>query len=150
MPLMQPLREEHAELLPRIEALRDAGDALASVEGHMVPSRQGQVAAWRVGDGPAVLLVHGYADDQAARAAVEAAVGRDRAAFDSRQAFLALDQEVLVVQSVDDERIDVMGTAEFVSRNPRVRLVTVDGLSARRTARDPQTVEVVAAFVCQS
>ena len=240
---------------PRREQPRLA-DALASVERHMVSSRQGSVAAWRVGDGPAVLLVHGYADDhslwsmlmdtliargrpfvaldlpghgfsegrwglrettvdgvlavaealgpvdgavshsagsgpllqaldegmevhrlvfiappfggsdfwvrhgerhgasaelvEAARAAYEAAVGRERAAFDWQEMFLALDQEILVVHSVDDERFDVTDTAEFVNRYPQVRLVTVDGLSHRRTARDPRAVEVVADFVCRS
>lgn len=30
---------------------------------HMVPSASGEVAAWRLGDGPAVMMMHGYADD---------------------------------------------------------------------------------------
>ena len=42
---------------PRVAA------ALAGVEPTRVPTRWGEVAAWRLGDGPAVLLVHGWEDD---------------------------------------------------------------------------------------
>jgi pimeloyl-ACP methyl ester carboxylesterase len=63
---------------PRREEPRLA-DALVSVERQMVPSCQGPVAAWRVGDGPAVLLVHGYADDHSLWSVlIEALILRDR------------------------------------------------------------------------
>jgi pimeloyl-ACP methyl ester carboxylesterase len=63
---------------PRREEPRLA-DALVSVERHMLPSPQGAVAAWRVGEGPAVLLVHGYADDHSLWSVlIEALIVRDR------------------------------------------------------------------------
>jgi pimeloyl-ACP methyl ester carboxylesterase len=39
--------------------------ALEGVEQHAVPLGDGAVAAWRVGEGPAVLLAHGFSDSQA-------------------------------------------------------------------------------------
>jgi len=38
-------------------------DLLEGVEPETVPSRAGRLAAWRIGNGPAVLLVHGWQDD---------------------------------------------------------------------------------------
>ena len=240
---------------PRREQPRLA-DALASVERHMVPSPQGAVAAWRVGEGPAVLLVHGYADDhslwsvliealilrerplvaldlpahgfsegrwglaastvdgvlaavaalgpvdtvvshsagsgpvllavheglrfdravliaapfgagdfwarhgerhgaspdlvQAAKETYEMTVGVDRAVVDLDAVFLGLDAEVLLVHSTDDERFPSVGSERMAGRHPRTEFVGVEGLSHRRTARDPEVVEVVADFLCRS
>jgi pimeloyl-ACP methyl ester carboxylesterase len=38
---------------------------LDGAEQHAVPMRSGSVAAWRVGEGPATLLAHGFADSHA-------------------------------------------------------------------------------------
>jgi pimeloyl-ACP methyl ester carboxylesterase len=240
---------------PRREEPRLA-DALVSIERQMVPSRQGAVAAWRVGEGPAVLLVHGYADDhslwsvliealilrgrplvvldlpahgfsegrwglahstvdgvaavvaalgpvdavvshsagagpvllavheglrcdrvvliasafgagdfwtrhgerhgaspelvQAAKETYEARVGIDRAAVDADAVFLGLDADVLMVHSTEDERFPLVGSEQMARRHPRAEFVRVEGLSHRRTARDPEVVDVVADFVCRS
>src|SRR5262245_61289922 len=59
--------------------------AFVGVERHMVPTAHGAVAAWRVGDGPAVLLVHGWQDDSSLWSPLVAALldaGRDVVAFD--------------------------------------------------------------------
>jgi pimeloyl-ACP methyl ester carboxylesterase len=54
--------------------------ALATVEQQRVASPQGSVAAWRVGAGPAVLLVHGWEDDNSLWAPlIDALIERDRA-----------------------------------------------------------------------
>ena len=221
----------------------------------MVPSRQGAVAAWRVGEGPAVLLVHGYADDhslwsvlidalivrgrplvaldlpahgfsegrwglaestvdgvlavvaalgpvdavvshsagagpvllavheglscnrmvllasgfgagdfwtrhgqrhgaspglvQAAEETYQTRVGIERATVDFDAVFLGLDADVLMVHSTDDERFRFVGSEQMAGRHPRTEFVGVEGLSHRRTARDPQVVEVVADFLCR-
>src|SRR5688572_30071568 len=38
-------------------------ERLAATDTTLVPTRWGDVAAWRLGSGPAVLLVHGFEDD---------------------------------------------------------------------------------------
>jgi pimeloyl-ACP methyl ester carboxylesterase len=38
---------------------------VTGVEQHMIAAPSGPIAAWRVGEGPAVLLVHGFADSHA-------------------------------------------------------------------------------------
>jgi pimeloyl-ACP methyl ester carboxylesterase len=38
-------------------------DRLRAVDGVRVPSKHGRLSAWRLGSGPAVLLVHGFEDD---------------------------------------------------------------------------------------
>lgn len=47
------------------QPLREArvADRLRTVEQQRVPTRWGDVAAWRLGIGPAALLVHGFQDD---------------------------------------------------------------------------------------
>jgi pimeloyl-ACP methyl ester carboxylesterase len=54
--------------------------ALTDVEMHMVPTPHGRLAAWRVGDGPAALLVHGWEDDHTLWAPLlDMLIGRGRA-----------------------------------------------------------------------
>src|SRR5207247_6709917 len=45
--------------------LRDArgSDRLSTVEPRVAPTRWGDLIAWRLGTGPAVLVVHGWEDD---------------------------------------------------------------------------------------
>ena len=52
-----------ANVVPR--RLREArvAEKLGAVDPVRVPSRWGELAAWRLGTGPAVLLVHGWEDD---------------------------------------------------------------------------------------
>ena len=83
----------------------------------------------------------------AAKAVYYAAHGPERAAWRTRTAYPAIDVDLLVVQSRDDERNSVSDTQEVIPRNPRARLVLVDGLTHRRTARDPGVIRLVADFV---
>jgi pimeloyl-ACP methyl ester carboxylesterase len=75
------------------------------------------------------------------------AVGRDRAAWRPRVAYAELDLDLLVVHSRDDERMPYGDTEKILGRHPRARIELVDGLTHRRTARDPEVVRVVADFV---
>lgn len=228
-------------------------DRLSSVQPRVVPTRWGDVVAWRLGSGPAVLLVHGWEDDNslwspltdelaergralvafdlpghgasggdwgvsfegsdaivavaealgpidavvahsagcgmtagaigegwnveratfiapplaegdrwlryaqklgatkevalAAKAFYYAAHGPEREAWRPLTAYPDLDVDLLVVQSRADERNPVENAQEVIPRNPRARLVLVDGLTHRRTARDPAVVNLVADFV---
>lgn len=62
---------------------RDAprlADAFRDIDVQMVPTPAGRVAAWRVGDGPAALLVHGWEDDHSLWSPlIDALVGHGRA-----------------------------------------------------------------------
>lgn len=228
-------------------------EGLVSVDRQLVASPQGVLAAWRIGDGPAVLLVHGWEDDNslwaplidalvararslvvfdlpahgfsegewglgpqggdgvlavsaalgpidavvthsfgagpaliamseslsveravliappfgrgnrwlryaerhgvsdevafAAQSLYEQRVGPARATFDSTAELAALDVELLVIHSADDERNPLNGSRELVPLCRRAELLVVDGLSHRRTARDPVVVARVADFV---
>ena len=67
-------------VVPKRRAEPRLAPALASVEKQIVPSPQGKLAAWRVGEGPAVLLVHGWEDDNSLWAPlIDALVEQDRA-----------------------------------------------------------------------
>jgi pimeloyl-ACP methyl ester carboxylesterase len=227
--------------------------ALASVEMQRVASPQGVVAAWRVGQGAAVLLVHGWEDDNslwaplidalidrdralivldlpahgfsegewglgpqaadgiaavaaalgpvdaivahsfgcggallaiseglivdrlvmiapplrranrwlryaeklevsqdvafAARSIYEERIGPARASFDFRAELTELDAHLLVIHSTDDERMPLSDSQEVVPSCRRGKLVVVDGLSHRRTARDPAVIARIADFV---
>jgi pimeloyl-ACP methyl ester carboxylesterase len=83
----------------------------------------------------------------AAKAAYFERVGEARAAWSPRTAYLQVDMDFLVVHSRDDEHNPVRDTETVISQNPRARLELVDGLTHRRTARDPVVVNVVADFV---
>ncbi len=50
---------------PRRRARPRVARALADAEPHMLSLPTGDLAAWRLGEGPAVLLVHGWEDDNA-------------------------------------------------------------------------------------
>lgn len=75
------------------------------------------------------------------------AVGADRATWRALDAYQALDLDLLVVHSRDDERFSSRDTEDALGSHPRITLVLVDGLAHRRTARDPQVVKLVADFV---
>jgi pimeloyl-ACP methyl ester carboxylesterase len=236
-------------------------DRLADLEPAAVHCKHGRIAAWRLGDGPAVLLVHGYEDDnslwsplidvladaghalvafdapahgasegewgvgweiadgihavstalgpidavvahsvgcggalgamtegfevdravlvappafgikttesndrwrryaerlgtpddvvRAARAIYEESIGPKRAAFDGPAALRSLRAELLVVHSTDDERMSYEGGCSVVEVAPHARLLTVSGLPHRSTARDPEVVQEIAAFVAR-
>jgi pimeloyl-ACP methyl ester carboxylesterase len=235
--------------------LREAriADRLSSIEPRVVPTRWGDVVAWRLGSGPAVLLVHGWEDDNslwsplvdeldasgralvafdlpghgasggdwgvsfegtdaivavaealgpidavvahsvgcgmtagaigegwkveraaliapplaegdrwmryaqklgtteeialAAKAVYYAAHGLEREAWRPLTAYSDIDVDLLVVQSRADERNPAENAQRVIPRNPRARLVLVDGLTHRRTARDPGVINLVADFV---
>ena len=50
---------------PRRRARPRVGRALAEAAEHMLPIDSGEISAWRLGEGPAVLMVHGWEDDYA-------------------------------------------------------------------------------------
>ena len=83
----------------------------------------------------------------AAKDVYDAAHGPERAAWHPRKAYPALDVDLLVVQSRDDERHPVSDAQETIPLNPRAQLVLVDGPTHRRTARDPVVINLVADFV---
>ena len=228
-------------------------DRLLPIETTVVPTRWGDVAAWRLGVGPAVLLIHGFEDDNslwsplideladrgrslvaldlpghgasggdwgmsfegtdaivavaahlgpidgvvahsagcgmaaaalgegwrveravfiapplgvgdrwlrkastlgvpedvalAAKSLYFETIGVERAEWQAPAAYTALDVEMLVVHSRDDERFPSGDTEDVMRSHPRANLVLVDGLSHRRTARDPGVIELVADFV---
>lgn len=228
-------------------------ERLATIEPTVVPTRWGDVLAWRLGPGPAVLLVHGFEDDNslwsplvreladrgrslvafdlpghgasggdwgmsfegtdavvavaaavgpidavvahsagcgmttaaigegwhvdravfiapplsrgdrwlrkastlgvtegvalAAKALYYDAIGPEREGWEPRAAYAALDLDLLVVHSRDDERFPSTDTEDVMRAHPRANLVFVDGLSHRRTARDARVINVVADFV---
>jgi pimeloyl-ACP methyl ester carboxylesterase len=53
----------HACAVPRQLREPRIAERLAGVDADRVPSRHGDLSAWRLGSGPAALLVHGYEDD---------------------------------------------------------------------------------------
>jgi hemerythrin-like domain-containing protein len=75
MASMQPLREEHAELLPHIEALRTAGDAVGAVDVSDLRSRVDAAYEFLSGH----LLPHAEAEEAALYPAVQNAVGAPEA-----------------------------------------------------------------------
>jgi pimeloyl-ACP methyl ester carboxylesterase len=83
----------------------------------------------------------------AAKAIYYAAHGPARAAWHPRTAYPALDVDLLVIQSRDDERNSVTDAQEIIPLNPRADLIVVDGLTHRRTARDAGVVGLIADFV---
>ena len=83
----------------------------------------------------------------AAKAAYFDRVGPERAAWSPRTAYPAINIDLLVVHSRDDEHNPVRDTEEIVPQIPRAQLELVDGLTHRRTARDPSVINVVADFV---
>jgi pimeloyl-ACP methyl ester carboxylesterase len=83
----------------------------------------------------------------AAKAAYFERVGKSRLVWSPRTAYLALDMELLVVHSRDDENNPVGDTEEVIAQIPRARLELVDGLTHRRTARDLTVINLVADFV---
>ena len=67
-------------VVPKRRAEPRLAPALGSVERHSVRGPQGEIAAWRIGTGPAVLLVHGWEDDNSLWAPlIDALVDRNRA-----------------------------------------------------------------------
>lgn len=75
------------------------------------------------------------------------AVGAHRAGWEPRTAYPALDVELLVVHSRDDERAPFSDSESVVRLCRRARLLAVDGLSHRRSARDAAVVDAVARFL---
>jgi pimeloyl-ACP methyl ester carboxylesterase len=242
-----------ANVVPARRAEPRLAAGLASVEKQFVRSSEGMVAAWRRGQGPAVLLVHGWEDDNSlwaplidalvergralvvldlpahgfsegewglapqaadgilavagevgpidavvahsfgsggamiaiseglivdravfiapplrtsnrwlryaerlgvsedvaftAQSIYEQRIGPSRASFDFRAQLIDLDADLLVIHSADDERAALSDSQEVLSRCRRGELVVVDGLSHRRTARDPEVVARIADFV---
>jgi len=245
-----------SNVVPARRAEPRLAERLTSVERQLVPSPDGLLAAWRLGGGPAVLLVHGWEDDNslwapmmdtlvprdrslvvfdlpahgfsegewglgpqaadgilavaatlgpidavvahsfgcggvmlamsegltvdravfiapplrtanrwlryaerlgvsqevaaAAQSIYERRIGAPRAMFDFRAELIALDVDLLVIHSADDERNPIADSQEVVPSCRRAELVIVDGLTHRRTARDPEVVAHIADFVTET
>jgi hypothetical protein len=91
----------------------------------------------------------GYSRDvaAAAEAIYEERIGRARADFDLRTELSTCDVDLLVVHSVDDERMPFSDTEAAVGQSPHAELLAVSGLTHRRTARDPEVVARIADFL---
>jgi pimeloyl-ACP methyl ester carboxylesterase len=94
-------------------------DPLVGVERHTVPTAHGAVAAWRVGEGPAVLLVHGWQDDSSLWSPLMAALldaGRAVAAFDLLAHGFSEGDRGLTFELVDAAHavVDVLGPIDGV------------------------------------
>ncbi len=83
----------------------------------------------------------------AAKASYYQTLGTARAQWDPRTAYRAIDLDVLVIHSRDDEHEPVHNSEEIVPHMQHARLELVDGLTHRRTARDPSVINLVADFV---
>ena len=83
----------------------------------------------------------------AAKAFYEKRLGRERAAFDPRAALQRLDVRLLLIHSVDDERMPFSDSLEVAAQLHDGELFAVEGLTHRRTARDLEVVERVSDFV---
>jgi len=245
-----------ANVVPARRAEPRLAAGLASVDKQRVESPEGTVAAWRRGDGPAVLLVHGWEDDNSlwaplidalgereralvvldlpahgfsegewglapqaadgilavagalgpidavvahsfgsggamiaiseglivdravfiapplrtsnrwlryakrlgvsahvaftAQSIYEQRIGPARASFDFRAELTDLDADLLVIHSADDERAALSDSQEVLPNCRRGELVVVDGLTHRRTVRDPEVVARIVDFVTEA
>jgi pimeloyl-ACP methyl ester carboxylesterase len=91
----------------------------------------------------------GVADEvaSAARAIYDERLGPARAAFNLRDALPTFDLRLLVVHSVDDERMPFVDSEEVLALCDRGQLLVVEGLTHRRTARDPHVVAQTTDFL---
>jgi pimeloyl-ACP methyl ester carboxylesterase len=106
------------------------------------PLRQGDRWARygeRLGASPEVI--------EAARSRYDAAHGPARAAWKPRTAYAAIDLELLVIHSRDDEHQPVSDSEEVVPLMAGATLELVDGLTHRKTARDHVVVTRIADFI---
>jgi pimeloyl-ACP methyl ester carboxylesterase len=85
----------------------------------------------------------------AAQAAYLARLGPERGSFDLRTALPTLDVHLLLVHSVDDEHMPFVDSQDVAARLRNGGLLAVDGLSHRRTARDPHVVSRITDFVAR-
>lgn len=84
---------------------------------------------------------------RAAEATYDERLGPARTACTMRSAIPALDARLLLVHSVDDERMPVADSEDVASKSANVELLTVEGMTRRRTARDPEAVARIADFL---
>jgi pimeloyl-ACP methyl ester carboxylesterase len=73
--------------------------------------------------------------------------GSARADFVVRTALPTFEVDLLVIHSVDDERMPFGDSEAAVRACRRAELLRVEGLNHRRTARDPAVVETIASFL---
>jgi pimeloyl-ACP methyl ester carboxylesterase len=85
---------------------------------------------------------------EAARTQYYEAVGAHRAGWNPRAAYPKVSTTTLVIHSRDDEHFPFGGSEEIVPLMADARLELVDGLTHRRTARDPAVVKLIADTVC--
>jgi pimeloyl-ACP methyl ester carboxylesterase len=91
----------------------------------------------------------GVPDDvaAAARTIYDERLGPARAAFDLREALPTFDIRLLVVHSVEDERMPFVDSDEVLPHCDQGQLLVVEGLTHRRTARDPHVVARITDFL---
>lgn len=83
----------------------------------------------------------------AAKAIYDERLGPARAAFDLRNALPTLHVGLLVVHSIEDERMPFTDSEEVVAHCDDGELLAVEGLTHRRTARDPEVVARITDFL---
>ena len=83
----------------------------------------------------------------AAEAAYKEIQGPARAEFFLRTSLPTIDADVLIVHSIDDERMPFSDSEDVVTACPHGALLAVKGLTHRRTTRDPTVVAEMADFL---
>jgi pimeloyl-ACP methyl ester carboxylesterase len=120
------------------------GEGWTVPRGVFVAPPLGQADRWarygeRLGVSPKVV--------EAGRSRYYAAHGPARAAWQPRIAYTALNLDLLVIHSRDDEHQPVSDSEAVIPLIPGATLELVDGLTHRKTARDPAVVTRIADFV---
>ncbi|HEY7438787.1 MAG TPA: alpha/beta hydrolase family protein [Acidimicrobiia bacterium] len=93
----------------------------------------------------------GYSQDVAiaAQTIYEERIGRARADFDLRSELPRVNVDLMVIHSVDDERMPFSDSQEVVRQCSGAELLAVTGLTHRRTARDVEVVVRTADYLTQ-
>ena len=84
---------------------------------------------------------------EAAQRIYDGRQGPFRASYSGRTVIPTLDVHLLLVHSTDNERYPFSDAEEVAPLCRRAELFAVDGLTHRRTARDPEVVSRIADFV---
>jgi pimeloyl-ACP methyl ester carboxylesterase len=74
-------------------------------------------------------------------------LGPTRVSWDLTDGLAALDCDVLIVASADDERFDLASARDLVQRLPRCSLAELVGPDHRASARDPVAVETIVDYL---
>lgn len=114
--LLQPLRDEHTELLPHIDALRTAGDAVGVVPVDELRTRVDDALAFLVGH----LIPHATAEDKALYPEVERLMGAPGATAAMSRDHLEVDR---LTHALRDLRASLDGPLEPTLANDLRRVL---------------------------